>query len=56
MAAPYSPCLHDLGGTSVLTRDRDGALIALFRDRTTLGMEERLNPDLSLKTLIATTD
>jgi peptide chain release factor 3 len=43
------------GRGEVLRRDRDGALIAVFRDRTSLGLEQRLQPDLALEPLVAET-
>ncbi len=46
------PILGDSRG-EVLRRDRDGALIAVFRDRTALGLEQRLQPDLELEPLVA---
>jgi peptide chain release factor 3 len=41
------------GRGEVLRRDRDGVLIAVFRDRTALGLEQRLKPDLELEPLVA---
>ncbi|MQA15417.1 MAG: peptide chain release factor 3 [Pseudonocardiaceae bacterium] len=46
------PSLGDGRGEAV-RRDRDGVLIALFRDRTALGTEQRLQPGLELEPLAA---
>ncbi len=52
VTAATAPRLGDSRG-EVLRRDRDGALIAVFRDRTALGLEQRLQPDLELEPLVA---
>lgn len=51
--APSAPVLDGLPGVEVLTRDGDGALLAVFTDRWRLGTVTRDRPALTLEPLVA---
>jgi peptide chain release factor 3 len=50
-----SPTLARQRGVEVMTRVRDGAVLALFPDRWRLGTVQREHPDVTLRPLIAET-
>jgi Peptide chain release factor RF-3 len=49
------PLVESAPGVEVLTRHRDGALLALFPDRWRLGTVRRDHPDATLEPLVADT-